>query len=163
MVPAHALGRTVRFEPTAEGWRRAARWLVRDRVHPDAVVWEPTDDPQTTLCHAGPAVDSPDPPGSDHSARANASDLRVPRAFLRLVVAAVCHRSPTRWTLLYRVLWRLQHGEPHLLDIVTDSDVHALGVMERAVRRAAHKMKAFVRFRRATGENDPDPIYVACF
>jgi hypothetical protein len=44
--------------------------------------------------------------------------------------------------LPYRVLWRLTAGEPHLLEVVTDPDVHALGAMERAVRRASHKMNA---------------------
>ena len=39
----------VRFAPTFDGWRVVARELVRDRVHPAAVSWEPTDDAQCGL------------------------------------------------------------------------------------------------------------------
>jgi probable DNA metabolism protein len=95
---------------------------------------------------------------------AAAETMRVPRAFLQLAAAVACHRDAQRWEDLYRVLWRLTHGEPSLLDVVTDPDVHRLVTMERAVRRAAHKMKAFVRFRMVTPD-DPDapPRYVAWF
>ena len=65
--------------------------------------------------------------------------------------------------MLYRVLWRLTASEPHLLEVVTDPDVHALGTMERAVRRASHKMKAFVRFRETRPVADAEPVYVAWF
>jgi DNA polymerase len=95
---------------------------------------------------------------------AAAETMRVPRAFLRLAAAVACHRDAQRWEDLYRVLWRLTHGDPRLLDVGTDPDVHRLVTMERAVRRAAHKMKAFVRFRLVTPD-DPDtpPRYVAWF
>jgi uncharacterized protein YecE (DUF72 family) len=72
-----------------------------------------------------------------------------------------CHRSPDRWRLLYRALWRHARGESHLLSLVTDPDVHPLLMMARAVRRASHKMKAFVRFR-AVGSGD-DVAYLAWF
>jgi uncharacterized protein YecE (DUF72 family) len=44
-------------------------------------------------------------------------------------------------------LWRLTHGESHLLHIASDPLVVRLTHMHKAVKRAAHKMKAFVRFR----------------
>jgi probable DNA metabolism protein len=80
----------------------------------------------------------------------------VSKAFLDLAEAVACHRDPGRWDLLYRGLWRLTHGEPHLLDLASDDDVARLMTMEKAVRRDAHKLKAFVRFRRveaADGEH----------
>ncbi len=58
-----------------------------------------------------------------------------------------CHREARRWALLYRVLWRLTHGEPRLLEIAVDPDMHALQQMDKAVRHDLHKMRAFVRFR----------------
>ena len=76
----------------------------------------------------------------------------MPRAFLDLAVNVAYHRDGERWNLLYRTLWRLQHGEPHLLEISTDDDVHRLAMMEKQVRRDAHKMKAFVRFRKVIRE-----------
>ena len=90
--------------------------------------------------------------------------MRVPRDFLRLASAIACHRDASRWDDLYRVLWRLTHGEPKLLDVATDPDVHRLATMERAVRRASHKMKAFVRFRAVSPDHAGDDTrYVAWF
>ena len=39
------------------------------------------------------------------------------------------------------------------MQLATDDDMHGLLMMEKAVRRDAHKMKAFVRFREVV-END---------
>jgi probable DNA metabolism protein len=90
--------------------------------------------------------------------------MRVPRVFLRLAATVACHRDGRRWEDLYRALWRLTHGEPSLLDVATDPDVHRLFTMERAVRRAAHKMKAFVRFRTVAPVGPDEPVrYVAWF
>ena len=62
---------------------------------------------------------------------------------------------------MYRLLWRLTHGEPHVLQLVTDPEVKRLRHMGQAVRRDIHKMHAFVRFKkqRVAGED----WYVAWF
>ena len=98
---------------------------------------------------------------TEGTAPAPSADVRVPRAFVELATAAVCHRDQGRWGLLYRVLWRITHGEPRLLDVAVDPDVHRLLRMEKAVRRASHKTKAFVRFR--TVEHEGGTHYVAWF
>ncbi|WP_426752412.1 DUF4130 domain-containing protein [Myxococcus sp. Y35] len=72
----------------------------------------------------------------------------LPRDFLGLARTVVCHRAPARWALLYRVLWRLTHGEPELLHRHDDPDVRRLRWMEQAVRRDVQAMTAAVRFRR---------------
>jgi DNA polymerase len=72
---------------------------------------------------------------------------RVPAGFVALAEVAVRHRDEGRFALLYRVLWRLTHGEPALLAIATDADMVRLHGMVKAIRRDAHKMHAFVRFR----------------
>jgi probable DNA metabolism protein len=158
-LPARSVGRSVRFEATFDGWRVAARELLRDRVHPDTVAWEPADDAQAGIA----GLDLAAPATQPEAQSPRTDEPRVSRAFLRLASAVACHRSPSRWATLYRVLWRLTGAEPHVLDLVTDADVHALGMMERAVRRAAHKMKAFVRFRMTQPEPDAEPVYVAWF
>jgi probable DNA metabolism protein len=76
---------------------------------------------------------------------------RVPAPFLELAGTVACHRDPARFQLLYRILWRLTTTEPHLLQIHTDDDVYRVRQMEKAVRRDAHKMQAFVRFRKVSG------------
>ena len=74
--------------------------------------------------------------------------FNVDRKFISLAQTVGFHRDPTRWNLLYRILWRIAGDEPHLLQITTDDDVLRLHKMEKEVRRDAHKMKAFVRFRK---------------
>jgi probable DNA metabolism protein len=56
------------------------------------------------------------------------------------------HDDPQRFALLYRMLWRLQ-DDRDLLQARSDSGVQRLEQMCAAVRRDAHKMKAFVRFK----------------
>ncbi len=79
---------------------------------------------------------------------------RVPRAFPELAETVLCHRDPQRHALLYRLLWRIARGEPHLLATPTDADVRRAMQLAQEVRRDAHKMKAFVRFREVPGQPD---------
>ncbi|HUS05763.1 MAG TPA: UdgX family uracil-DNA binding protein, partial [Bryobacteraceae bacterium] len=83
----------------------------------------------------------------------------VPREFLRLAESAALFRDVDKWNVLYRVLWRLVNGEPHLLEIDVDDDVRRLCLMDKAVHRDIHKMHAFVRFREVATEQGPE--YVA--
>ena len=50
--------------------------------------------------------------------------------------------------MLYRLVWRIRHGERALLDVPSDPLVHRLERMARTIRRDLHKMHAFLRFRR---------------
>ena len=43
------LGLSVQFAPTFGAWREVARELLRGRVHPAAVSWDPLDNPQRGL------------------------------------------------------------------------------------------------------------------
>jgi DNA polymerase len=174
MPPFH----TVRIEPTFEGWRAAARELLRAQVPPDAVAWREREDAQLDVLEAAddllaPArgddavrarvvmVDdrtsaklnaggapAPVAPRADHSSETP----RVPRRFVEAATTAACHADARRWALLYRVLWRLTHGEPELMQVAVDDDVHRLLRMDKAVRHDVHKLHAFVRFRRVLGE-----------
>ena len=150
--------RRVVFTPTFDGWRAAARRLLEDGADPRAVAWEEAGGEQCTLL--GLTDDSADPAPADASA-APSPRFRVPRRFFELAGPAACHRDGERWALLYRILWRVTHGEPKLLDVATDPDTHRLLGMEKSVRRDTHKMKAFVRFR--TVEHEGDTHYVAWF
>lgn len=135
-------------ETDFEGWREAARALRTGGVSPADVVWT-VDDGAADL-FAEPAQDE-----------GGAGAIRVSRSFVDLAQRVVLHRSPARFDLLYRLLWRLPET-PHLLAQPADEDVVRARDMERQVDRAAHKMKAFVRFRSvaaAAGEE----AYVAWF
>jgi DNA polymerase len=73
--------------------------------------------------------------------------VNVPRAFVDLARDAIQHRSDERFALLYRLLWRLTHGERDLLDVLVDPLGRRVEAMAKAVRRDAHTLKAFLRFR----------------
>ncbi|BDC51601.1 uracil-DNA glycosylase [Bryobacterales bacterium F-183] len=125
-------------------WRTAARKLIRQGATPLEVHWlDGTSDAAQGLLAGLEAA-----PPEDDASKATTT-TKVPREFLSLAETVSCFRDPQRWNLLYELLWRLSHGEPHLLDDPADPLVRKLRVMEKAVRRDAHKMHAFVRFREA--------------
>ncbi|WP_091742962.1 UdgX family uracil-DNA binding protein [Phenylobacterium immobile] len=118
------------------GWRRAARVLRAQGARAEEVVWT-----------VGPNLFEE----ASMDLEATAS-FTVPRAFVELADRVLLHRSGERFDLMYRLLRRLG-GEPNLLKIETDSEVAQALLMAKAVDRAAHKMRAFVRFREIeTGE-----------
>ena len=134
-----------------EDWRETARALIGQQVPPAEVHWidrrSVSGQQQSDLFETA-IESSPDP--TPESAPVS---INVPAAFLAIARTVSHHRNPARWTLLYRMLWRLTHGEKHLLNVASDDDVIEATRMEKAVRRDAHKMKAFVRFRRV---DDPE-------
>jgi probable DNA metabolism protein len=143
--------RQATFVPTFAGWQRAARSALFAGTPPDSILWH-------QLGHDQPLLDLADEPEPAVPAR---STVKVPKKFVEIAKRTACHRDPERWSLLYRVLWRLTHGEHELLAIVVDPDVHALAQMDKAIRHDVHKMRAFVRFR--VVEHSGVPWYVAWF
>ncbi|KRG43647.1 DNA polymerase [Stenotrophomonas panacihumi] len=123
-------------------WRARAREALRAGWPPESVRWEGATQAGLAFASSGEVADGPAAPAG----------LRVPRDFIALAEAVACHQDPQRHALLYRVLWRMAHGEPRLIERATDVDVHRLRELEKAVRRDCHKMKAFVRFRALAGE-----------
>ncbi|TDU28080.1 DNA polymerase [Panacagrimonas perspica] len=145
--------RQVDFPPGAgfEAWRDAARALLRDAVPPEDVSW--TTGPQDDLLGATPISES---------TGQGAAQARVPREFPPLARSVLAHSDPQSPALMYRILWRLTHGEPRLLEQVTDADIVRARACEKSVHRDAHKMKAFVRFREIAA-HDGEPVFVAWF
>jgi uracil-DNA glycosylase len=113
-----------------DDWRDQARMLLQARAEPDVVSWG-----EETLFRSGL------PPSQDTNV-----EIRVPAAFVKLAQTVFMHSDPSRLSLLYRLLWRLQ-GNRYLLDDATDAEVKQAGLMAKAIRRDIHKMRAFVRFR----------------
>ena len=128
-----------------EAFRETARALLAQGVRPDQVLLEP-EAPQLALATLAPEVVSSVAGGA--STGPAASPARVPRAFLELAEEVAAHRDPSRWNLLYEVLFRLTHGEPRLLQDPSSPPVLSLLRLQRAVRNDVHKTHAFVRFRR---------------
>jgi uracil-DNA glycosylase len=144
--------RQISFDPTFAGWQTAARSALAQELPPEHIAWQERDEPQPALGLF------PEAPSAENAAPA----FRVPRRFLSLARRVACHRDPRRWALLYRVLWRLTHGERELLEIIVDPDMHELLRMEKAIHHDSHRMHAFVRFRRVPLEGSTE-WFVAWF
>ena len=127
--------RTVVIQPFFESWRDRARELLALGVPPDEVLW--SDDAQEPGLF--PTTDEASPRGAVP---------KVPPAFLDMARSVAAHSDAQRWSVLYRVLWRLTcGGERHLLAMATDRDIRQLQQWSKAIGRDIHKMHAFVRFR----------------
>lgn len=132
-------------------WRQAARALLAADVPPEQVQWQAGDEGDLFG-----AIESPAAP-----ATASQPVASVPRDFMSLADTVLAHSDPRRHAVLYRMLWRITHGERKLLRIATDDDVTWTALAAKAVRRDMHKMKAFVRFREVAG---PDgAVFIAWF
>jgi len=134
MVDAHRV--TLSAPDDFDGWRDAARDLAEAGVPAEAVVWRVEGEPADLF-------------GSDAHQPA-APSFPVPRAFVDLAKAAICHSDPERFALLYAILLRIK-SHRHAIDDAADPLVRRLHELAKAVRRDVHKMHAFVRFREIDG------------
>ncbi|MBI1403753.1 MAG: UdgX family uracil-DNA binding protein [Porphyrobacter sp.] len=138
-------------------WRERARGLVQCDVPPDRVSWIEPGGTGDLFASEGPARGEkrlPVPP-------VDAPPVRASKRFLELARHAALHSDPARFGLLYRVLWRLQR-HPRLMEDKADPEVRRIEELAKAVRRDAHKMHAFVRFREVEEEGGT-PHFVAWF
>jgi len=146
----------VDVELTYEGWHRAARQLLAAEIPPEAVTWHERRGEQSLLLDLdGDSSATREGDGSAAPAResgAGVSDagqasldsgtatgvtprapgVTVPRTFVDLARRIADRGSAERSALLYRVLWRLTHGERRLLD-GDDDDVRLLHDLARGV------------------------------
>jgi probable DNA metabolism protein len=116
-------------ETDFDGWRKAARALALNGVKPSDVTW--------TVRDYVPEPLPPEPPRGRFTVSAK---------FVELAKAAILHRDPLRFALLYRLLWRLR-GDHDLLTRANDPDLAQIIAMANAVQRDQHRMQTAVRFR----------------
>lgn len=129
-------------------WREAARGLLASGVAPVQVEWRDRQEEQ--------GFDFDGACGAESAAGAAAEVLQptVPKGFIELAQAVICHSDPARYAVLYRLLWRLQ-ADRRLLELASDAEVARAQLMAKSVRRDAHKMTAFVRFKEVPGASSP--------
>lgn len=126
--------RTVSFDGTFDGWRTAARELMREGVAPEEALWIEGGEKQEAF-------------GFSSAPRAFTNEeVRVPKDFVPLARKVALHSDAAKWGLLYRTVWRL-HSEPRLLENPVDEDVIALNHFAKEVQKDAYRMRAFLRFR----------------
>ncbi|MBX4866714.1 UdgX family uracil-DNA binding protein [Rhizobium bangladeshense] len=118
-------------------WRDAARALAAAGILPEEIDWREKS-AEADLSFQRDAM----PPAP----AASRKPMTVPPAFIELAETVLCHCDTARFSLLYRLLWRLQLDR-RLLEVASDEDVARARLMAKNVRRDAHKMTAFVRFK----------------
>jgi DNA polymerase len=128
-------------EDDLDGWREAARALALAEVPPDRIAWQVG--PSQSLFGQAAPLPAPTRPA-----------FSVPKPFLDLAGAVICHSDPERFALLYALLTRLA-GQRRAMEDRADPLVQRLERMAKEVRRDAHKMHAFVRFREVEDEGGP--------
>ncbi|NNE90696.1 MAG: UdgX family uracil-DNA binding protein [Verrucomicrobiales bacterium] len=130
---------TVHISRNFDSWRDAAREHLRLGTDPADLFW---DDGTASASLFEISGEKPDVPPPER-------EIRLPKSFIDLARWVACHSDPDRWSLLYRLAWRLAIGnERQLLNLETDDDVRRAQILAKAVRRDRHKMTAFVRFRK---------------
>jgi DNA polymerase len=119
-----------------DGFKRAARQLLTQMIAPDEVVWQPEKEaPGLWAEDAFLLSDDPVVP------------FNVPAWIAPICELALLHRDPSRFDLLYTLLWRLVSERDEVLrHDELDADRRAAEQLAREVRREIHKMRAFVRF-----------------
>lgn len=143
-APTHAVA--LRGPADFAGWRRAARRLLAAEVPPAAVGWRVDGGAQPGLLDAA----------TEHEdGGAAASPCRVPRHLIGVAEQAALHADPGRFDLLYRLLWRVAHGERGILLRSGDRDVARAEAMAAAVRRAARELRDLARFREVAAAAGP--------
>ncbi|MBI5278918.1 MAG: TIGR03915 family putative DNA repair protein [Burkholderiales bacterium] len=137
------------------GFRSEARNLLAHKIPPEDVTWTAPPDMDCLLSSTLAAQQVRPPPA------ARAATAIVPASFVRLCEYVVKHRDADRFSLLYRLLWRLVH-EPHLRHDATDGDMTRAQHMAHAVRRDIHKVKMHLRFREVHDPERPgSPVLMA--
>lgn len=131
-----------------DGWRKAARALVLADISPEDVHWSVAGERGDLFR------------GEDIALR-DAPAFAVPRAFIDLARAVICHSDPERFALLHSLLRRVI-AAPRTLEDRADPLLRRIEEMAKAVRRDIHKMRAFVRFREV-GDPDGACRFVAWF
>ncbi|MFN7103614.1 MAG: TIGR03915 family putative DNA repair protein, partial [Pseudorhizobium sp.] len=118
-------------------WRDTARAFLQGGVLPERIVWEVAGAVEGLFAAESNHLPPPLP---------QIGPIAVPPDFIKLAGAVVCHSDPSRFSLLYRLLFRLMY-QRRLLDMLSDVDVVAARRMAKSVGRDYHKMTAFVRFK----------------
>ena len=139
----------IRFDGHFDGWREAARDLLHRGIAPHHVEWLAGD--AAGGLFGGHVAPEPIVPSSP---------VRIPRQLLAEMESAARFRTADRWSLLYRIRWRVAKGD-QTARLVGDVDGSELHARIKTIRREMHHLHAFLRFSPITCPSGPD--YAAWF
>lgn len=93
-------------------WRKASSHFVRAGVLPESIFWQVAQAGQEAAWSAEPAQNPPDPP----------QGINLSRRFVGVLAQALQAHDPERFTILYRIVYRLAYAGLALTD-TTDPDL----------------------------------------
>lgn len=159
---------TVELQPHSDfwDWQPVARYLLANDIEPNQVSWNGGAEQDLFACET--EVLTPE------TVTKPKSSVKVSQRFVDLARMVASHSSAERFDLLYRLLWRIQHGEKSLLANPLDGHMHRAQRLAKEVSRDRHKMRAFVRFREVrlkdvnsatdtAGANTENNLFIAWF
>lgn len=119
-------------------WKETAKKLILHKHHYSIVTWLPIDQMELSFMT--------DEMNLYHD-RDDPKQFKVPKEFHDLAKNLSMHRDPSKWDVLYRLLWKIKYDDRHILSSGLDPDHILANRMIKSIRRDLHKMKAFVRFQ----------------
>lgn len=140
--------RSLPIEPDFASWRTHARRALAEDLKPEDIYWLEAGSADSLFSQISEVSTSP-----TSSPDVRLPEFRVPKEFTELAELVACVRAPERWALLYRLLYRLTHGEPQVLWVAVDPDVHLARAWAKSVSKDIHKFHAFVRFKSVATED----------
>ncbi|MDM0107489.1 TIGR03915 family putative DNA repair protein [Variovorax sp. J22R24] len=146
---------TLSGEIDLPGFRREARALLAGLVPPEDTHWHTVAGADWMTRSGRTAL------AGSRDTQATANPF-LPRSFLSLCDTVILHNDPSRFVLLYRLLWRLVH-EPDLRRNPLDTDRMRALHMAQAVRRDMQKMKSLIRFTAVDEGAGAEPLHIAWF
>lgn len=133
-----------------DDFRVKARGCLAQAIAPAAVHFESAHEVQSSLFGQTPV-----PPAAPAEAALGTPSFKLPRQFVSDAQVVAVHSEAARYDLMYRIIWRLTHGEPQLLQDASDDDVLSFSRLCKAVHRDVHKCHAYVRFRAVADADAP--------
>ena len=156
---------TIEIENGFLDFRTKARALALKAVPPEDIIWvEPKAVADTNLSMFSTGAFGPlgsaevavrSPLNRRGQSIKPVDQVSVSPDFFRLAEAVAHSNSPGKWSLLYRLLWRLTYENKRLLEVITDDDVKAALDIQKKIKREVHKIHAFVRFECVKDDSNP--------
>ncbi|KXV55638.1 DNA polymerase [Acetobacter tropicalis] len=145
-------GVTLERDTSFSEWRPLARRYFLAGVPPEAMEWR-CSTAEASLFDTPLSLPTPRPDAQNPILRSNC---------LALLKSILRHADQTRFDLAYRILWRAQ-TEPSLAAIPLDPDIARALRMSHQIRRDAHKMEAFLRFREIGESENGRRLFLSWF
>ncbi|OHV13098.1 hypothetical protein BH688_01670 [Kushneria phosphatilytica] len=144
---------------TFRAWRAHARHLLAADIAPEHVLWQDSDSSGDLFADASC---QPCPEVVTRRLTLSRRAIDWLETASRFLPHSLHEPTQSRWSLLYRIVWRLARGDGAAL-LAGDRDGSVLHQRIKAVEHEAHHLHAFLRFHRRAIDESGEPEFVAWF